>query len=408
MLVTAIEGAIPMGSSISKIDQELDQELDALLTESIEDAQLREAKTFDHLARNAEDLVLYGAGNLGRRTLTGLREVGIEPVAFVDNNPKRWGENCDGIPVLSPEEGAKRYGIRATFVITIWRSGAAERMQAHIDQLRELGCKSVPFLPLYWKFPNSLLPHYTLDLPHHVHLQSDRVRQGFALMADEVSRREYLAQLRFRLLGDFACFPSPVPGDIYFGEELFDLGKEEILVDCGAFDGDTLSLFLDKTRNSFNSIIAFEPEPANYRKLAQRVDLMPPEVRRRIALHQSATGESNKTVHMGVGIGPSSHIGKGDHPVKCATLDSMLHDVAVSFIKMDIEGSELATLAGAQQSIRKHSPILAISAYHRQDDLWNIPLFIHGLNPDYSFYLRPHLLEGWDLVCYAIPSNRRR
>jgi hypothetical protein len=32
---------------------------------------------------------------------------------------------------------------------------------------------------------------------------------------------------------------------------------------------------------------------------------------------------------------------------------------------------------------------------------------IHRLNPDYSFHLRPHLLEGWDLVCYAIPSNRR-
>ena len=81
-------------------------------------------------------------------------------------------------------------------------------------------------------------------------------------MADDNSRREYLMQLRFRLLGDFDCLPAPVQGSIYFREDLFNLGKEESLVDCGAFDGDTISLFLDKTGNSFKSAIGFEPDPA--------------------------------------------------------------------------------------------------------------------------------------------------
>jgi FkbM family methyltransferase len=280
-------------------------------------------------------------------------------------------------------------------------------MPARIAQLRHLGCKSVvPFLPLYWKFSDTFLPHYLQDLPHRVHLQADRVRQGFRLMTDDVSRREYLAQLRFRLLGDFGCLPEPVQGGIYFREDMFRLGEEETLVDCGAFDGDTLSLFLDKTGSLFKSAIAFEPDPANYARLAERVDLMPPGVRRRIAIHQSATGESNVRVLMDAGHGESSHIGNGDLEVECAALDSILRDVPVTFIKMDIEGAELATLAGAQRLIQQNAPIMAICAYHRQDDLWNIPLFIHGLNPDYSFHLRPHLLEGWDLVCYAIPSNR--
>jgi hypothetical protein len=79
-----------------------------------------------------------------------------------------------------------------------------------------------------------------------------------------------------------------------------------------------------------------------------------------------------------------------------------------TYIKMDIEGSELATLAGGQKVIRQSKPVLTISAYHCQDDLWNIPLFIHSLNSEYSFHLRPHMLEGWDLVCYAIPEGRRR
>ena len=109
---------------------------------------------------------------------------------------------------------------------------------------------------------------------------------------------------------------------------------------------------------------------------------------------------------MDVGMGAASHIGGGDLEVECVALDSMLHDFPVSFIKMDIEGSELATLAGARDLIGRNAPILAICVYHKQDDLWNIPLFIHSLNPGYCFHLRPHLLEGWDLVCYAVRRSQ--
>ena len=104
-------------------------------------------------------------------------------------------------------------------------------------------------------------------------------------------------------------------------------------------------------------------------------------------------------------------MGSGDCEVDCVSLDSVLNDEPVTFVKMDIEGSELATLAGAKELIRKHAPILAISAYHQQGDLSNIPLFIEEINADYSFYLRPHVLEGWDLICMrfrliAVPHLR--
>jgi FkbM family methyltransferase len=209
------------------------------------------------------------------------------------------------------------------------------------------------------------------------------------------------------LLGDFASLPEPVKGDVYFREELFHLGGDETLVDCGAFDGDTLAKFLEKASHSFRGAIAFEPDPTNYVKLSERVSSMPSKTRERIAIYQVATGKTNTRVMMDVGKGVASRIGDGDCEVECVSLDSMLLDAPVSFIKMDIEGSELDTLAGAQKLIVKNAPILAICVYHKQSDLWNIPVFIHGLNPDYSFHLRPHLLEGWDLVCYAVPSHRR-
>lgn len=394
---------------MSQTATNVDLDLEALLSEGAEGAREREATVTERLGDlNASGIVLFGAGNLGRRTLSVLRKVGIEPLCFVDNNHSLWGKSLDEIPVLSPAEGATRYGSRATFVVTIWRGEGSERMAERVRQMHELGCKTVvPFLPLYWKYSESLLPHYLHDRPHYVYAQTERVRQAFSLMSDDASRQEFIAQMRFRLLGDFDSLPAPVQGDIYFREDLFRLRADEMLIDCGAFDGDTLDLFLSKTAHSFTGAIAFEPDPANYARLAAKVGSMPSKTRERIAIHQAATGEKKSRVLMDAGKGVSSTIGNGDCEVDCVSLDSLLH-VPVSFIKMDIEGSELDTLAGARELIRKNAPILAVCVYHRQSDLWNIPSLIHDINPDYSFYLRPHLLEGWDLVCYAVPSDRRQ
>ena len=306
-------------------------------------------------------MVLFGAGNLGQRTLTALRKHGVEPLAFVDNNAVLWGKDLNGIPVISLAEGVAHYGNRATFVVTIWRAGGTDRMPARVEQLRQLGCKTVvPFLPLYWKYSDSLLPHYMHDLPYYVYAEADRVPQALNLIADDESRREYLAQMRFRLLGDFGSLPDPVHGGAYFRDEFFRLRTDEILIDCGAFDGDTLDLFLKKSSDSFGNALAFEPDPENYVKLVARVNSMPPKTRERITTRQAATGDTNKQVLMDVGKGVASKIGSGGCEVECVSLDSVLTDVPVSFIKMDIEGSELDALAGARELIQKNTPILAI------------------------------------------------
>jgi FkbM family methyltransferase len=386
-----------------------DLQLEALLPEGMDGARQREAATADSLGDlGASGIVLFGAGNLGQRTLAGLRAIGIEPLCFVDNNKLVRGKGHEGIPIMSPAEGAERYGPRATFIVTIWRAQATEGMATRVEQLRRLGCNTViPFLPLYWKYPELFLPHYIHDLPHRVHTQAARAREAFALMSDDLSRSEYLAQMRLRLLGEFDALRDPVPGEIYFRDELFSLNAEETFVDCGAFDGDTLQLFLEKSRNSFRRVIAFKPDPENYNKLAHKVTCLPPDVHERIKVHRNAKGKMNKRVLMNAGRGVSSKIGAGDCEVECVSLDSTVYNQPMTCIKMDIEGSELATLAGAKELICKNAAFLAVSAYHQQSDLWNIRLFVRDIKPDYSFYLRPHVLEGWDLVCCAISPHRR-
>ena len=379
-----------------------------LLVEDVAAARARERRAFDDLAGPSRgSIVLFGAGGLGRRCLAGLRRYGVEPLAFADNNPRLWGTEIEGLPVLSPAGAAARYGANAAFVVTIWGARGSDRMTDRIDALRALGCKTViPFGQLAWRYPDGVLPHYGVDLPHKTLEQSVEVLQAFDLWADEASRLEYTAQLRWRLTFDFDGMAPPAVETIYFPPDLIRLRPDELFVDCGAFDGDTLRQFLAVSNGAFAKYIAFEPDPANFARLSESVAGLPDEVRRRIEMKCAAISTKDGTVRFSSGAGPSSHVGDGDMEVEAIALDRYLERDRPTFIKMDIEGAEPDAIAGAARHIRDASPILAISCYHRHDHLWSIPLLINSINGGYAFFLRPHDLEGWDLVCYAIPRSR--
>jgi FkbM family methyltransferase len=381
-----------------------------LLAERVEVARERERRTFTDFAGPCGDsILLFGAGGLGRRCLAGLRRKGLEPLAFADSNQLLWNTEVDGLRVLSPGDAADRFGKGAVFVITIWGARAPDRMSDRVSQLQLLGCERVmPFGPLFWKYPDHVLPHYAADLPHKVIDQSHEILEAFDLLADDESRMEYVAQLRWRLFFDFDRLSPPGRDIIYLTPDLVRLRSDEVFVDCGAFDGDTLSQFLTASKNVFDRIIAFEPDPVNFARLSDSVAALPQSVKSRIDLEHCAVGAEDGRLRFSAEGAPSSHVGEGDLVVDVVALDRYLGATQPTFIKMDIEGAEPDALSGAKEHIRSDSPTLAISCYHRQDHLWTIPRLIHSINPDYAFYLRPHDLEVWDLVCYAIPRSTAR
>lgn len=386
------------------------KELERLFNESLESVYFREKNTFDEQATPFEGaLILFGAGGLGKKTLEGLRRVGMEPLAFADNNPRLWGTDIQGVKVLSVEDAAKKFGKTAAFVITIWKGEAVDTMAERKQQLINLGCrKIIPFGFLFWKYPDIFLPHYAFDLPHKVYENANQVRKVFSLWADDSSRAEYLAQLKWRMLLDFAGLNSPVAHEIYFPDDLVNIMPNEVFIDCGAYDGDTIRKLLALYSTSVNRVIAFEPDPVNYQKLQQYGSKLPPKIIEKVFLHQSAVGLRNSKVRFDASGTEASKVGSGDIEVNCVSLDEILVNQNPTYIKMDIEGSEMDALLGAQNIIKNNLPVLAICSYHRQADLWQIPTLIRSFSDKYYFYLRPHLLEVWDLVCYAIPAGRLR
>ncbi|MDD5010593.1 MAG: FkbM family methyltransferase [Phycisphaerae bacterium] len=102
------------------------------------------------------------------------------------------------------------------------------------------------------------------------------------------------------------------------------------------------------------------------------------------------------------GRSPSSSVCKnGSDVVQCVALDDCLNRYKPTLIKMDIEGSELEALKGAERIITSQNPQLAISVYHTPEHLWKIPLFIKKIVPNYKCFLRSHGANGYDTVFYS-------
>jgi len=384
------------------------KQLEGLLAEPPEAVVERERTAFDKLLRACNNrLVLFGAGNFGRRALKSLRGSSIEPLAFSDNGDSKWGTKAEGVPIIAPQDAARRYGDSALFVVTIWSLG-----HSYLDtriQLETLGCRNVvPSSTLRWKYSEQLLPDFSQDLPHKVYDRKDEVRAAANLWADDYSRREYLNQIRWRALGDLAALGPPDREESYFLDTLYDIQPGEIFVDCGAYDGDTAKQVVARSRE-FAQIVAVEADPATFQRLNQWIGRTEDDVAPRIAPYNVAVGATQEKLRFkATGTEGACLARDGDTVVDCVPIEDLMGENAPTFIKMDIEGAEMKALEGARHVIQKHHPILSICVYHRQSDVWDIPLFIRSLWENYQFFLRPHDVDGWQLVCYAIPPHRLR
>jgi len=74
----------------------------------------------------------------------------------------------------------------------------------------------------------------------------------------------------------------------------------------------------------------------------------------------------------------------------------------VDFLKLDVEGAEMAALIGAAETIARFRPKLAISLYHKPTDLYQIVLSLRKTFPFYRFYLGHYTIHNEETVLYAV------
>jgi len=335
-------------------------------------------------------MVVFGAGNLGRRVARA-----IQPVSFCDNNPSLWGTTVDGIPVSSLSAAIERYP-HATFIVAIWHPSRTETMTHRIARLTSLGASRViPFTALFTEYPNQLLPHFLWERPAYYAAHRQDIARARALF-DSTGQQEFDRQMRLRM-GDHAGQVID-PGVQYFPHDLFRLRDDEVFIDCGAYNGDTIADFRRITADRFAQIVAFEPDPKNFAALQSAVKDDP-----RISVQPFATAARPQTLRFSMDTTGSHISAAGAYVIEAIALDDALGDLSPTYIKFDIEGSEPDALEGARNTIARCRPKLAVCVYHAPHHLWSLPIQLSQMSPNSQLTLRTYNADGLDCVCYCLP-----
>lgn len=332
--------------------------------------------------REAKTICLYGTGNFYSNYAHCMDKYDY----VCDSNPEKWGKFFDGHKCISPEQ----LGQIDSVVVFIMLG----RYQEVIEELssRQIECYFFGDL-----FLNVYDEHY--NQKWFQNNEKDLI-ETLDLFEDERSKQIYANAICIRIAPRFAqlTFHDMEEKGEYFRTGILHLTDEEHYVDVGAYNGDSIKAFIETVKGKFEKIYGFELDFNNYQTMIK--DPLIASDNRICIFHRGISSEEKVSGIVSNGTG--SHMtADGNEFVKLVCLDNILKNQKITFIKMDIEGSEVKGLEGCKKIISEHHPKLAISVYHKLDDMWKIPQFIKQICPDYKIYLRHHTAVTWDTDCYA-------
>ena len=343
---------------------------------------------------------VYGAGSYGRRILALLKERDIPCHGIIDRRFGLEGAEINGTPALNPAAlrevdtagkclliGVHNQAVAPAEIIAFGRAYAFREILWNADLPDALG----PDADNYWLTARQFtMEHFT------------EIRTASRFLADEESVAVLAAQIRYRITGDPADYP---PADItqqYMPDGLLNFPEPICFIDGDAYTGDTYSYLLSRNVVVKNWI-AFEPDPENFAKLTAFAATLSTAS----TLFPCGLSETFMQVQFAANEGAASHLGtgSGEMTVPCVALDDAIHGFCPDYIKLDIEGAEHSALLGMRKTIAAARPHLAVSAYHRPEDLWALAQIISELAPYAKLHLRQHAFNAFDTVYYAVPQD---
>ncbi len=349
-------------------------------------------------------IYIYGAGHLGKVFANCLceNEISTYITSFVDKDPSKNGEEIfGGIQCIVPEKMEKN----GLILVTV-EKGYEEAFSLCRQYSSKVYCAANPGIG----YVNGLQEILNMS-GEQLDQIGNNIATVFDWLEDERSKEVYYYLTRAQLFEKpyHSCFEkSFCDHNEYFREEIFDVSKCQRFVDCGAFEGDTLEDYLKFVGNEFEKVNLFEMNSDTVKVLKGKIARYDKNIKDKIEIFEMGVGDKetlipiSTTIHDGmVKIDES-----GTKYGKINTLDNCLQNRKVDLIKMDIEGAELSALQGASELIKKETPYLAICIYHKLCDLWELPMYIKRLVPNYHFFIRHHSHYYQDMALYAVVDKK--
>lgn len=349
---------------------------------------------FDFNRKNK--IVLFGAGILGDEFLRVCNYNNFDVVSICDNDRSKTGKEIQGIKIISIDELIK-YPKNTTIIITMMHDFIVK------EQLNNLGFKNV-FSHTYFGaiFPKKF--NYFTWKSSQLPLKKDikKIIKLYRLLEDKKSKKVFEKIIAHRLTLDYRKLNGAVDAmeKEYFDHSLIKLIKDEVFVDGGGFDGDTIKKFIQVSNGRFKEIHTFEPDVKSQNKIKTFIS---DEKDKRIKLHPFGLSNVNKAAYFSnTGTAGSKLADGGNYQINLISLDKYLYKYKPTLIKFDIEGSETKAILGMKKIMKDFKPRLVICLYHKPADLWKIPLLIKKINPKYKIFIRHYTRTQHDTVCYAI------
>jgi len=369
--------------------------------------------------RAGTPLVMFSAGQIGKELCQTLDFLGIHPTCFCDNSPAKVGGTYEGLPVISFDQLLAEHRQSLVFIATQAHFTAVKNQLLEAGFPREKILGRILDLGTPFNFMSSLL-HTQMTLFRHTLKEKSfldlyrqdgaKIEAAFNLLEDEKSRTLFMDKLvliasegnvelykKFILTHSeplrLGMGPSSKAGELhcYFHNDVISLQPDEVYVDIGAFDGDSIHSFIDSCTQrgiSYRYIHALEPDPVCFQNLLANTRNCS-----RLSCHQLGAWSHSGTLRF-LSSG-KAHLDTngaicelGDIEIKVVSLDDFLSG-PITFIKMDPPGNVMSeVLRGAARLITRNRPKLAVGAYHSPSTLYELPLLVNELCPDYKLYLR--------------------
>lgn len=331
---------------------------------------------------------LFGATAAADPVIAYLHRHGKGVAGFIDNRAAQVDREFRDRPLLTPTQWLDTAApTDAVIIVSAHQQPIASQL---IDELKIAVTRVFPYMS------DMFAPSFGRGA---IETYANEIRLVREWLADAPSRNYFDALLRFRWTMDARWLaPNPRMVGMYnYESDEMKANPGETVVDAGAFDGDTVSLFLERA-GATAKVYAIEAFAPNFARLLKKVKSG--EWGARVIPVQAALAQASGTImeFSGVADGDArAHVIdagiRGGHDVRSMTLDQLFpdHHQRIDLIKLDIEGSEAAALRGAIRLLKRDAPRLIVAAYHRPRDLWEIPQLIrHELSCRGPLFLGHH------------------
>ena len=361
------------------------------------------------------EIAIYGAGVKGRALLEVIENNGTKVDFFLDQFIEL--KELAGRPIYRLSD--KRVGKDTTIYISVHdnKTSTLHDTQTIRDKLLTLGftrvidfVQSVHQFPEYIKHISTYITGSWLGYDKSKMINKEKLNATKQLF-NEPKSLELLDLLEnFRLNLTPETYVSPDQTTQYFLDDIDIFSNIDKLrfIDAGAYVGDTISTLLTFWKHSVECIAAFEPDETNLKQLENTIINMGSNICS--IIYPFAVWSKSDILHFNPSGSAGSLVDKtisdqNSVSMPAVSLDQTVFTLKPNYIKMDVEGAEKEALVGAKRIIKTFSPVLAICVYHKPEDLWEIPLYIHSINNNYDMYFRQHGHLGIETVLYCIPRD---